>query len=248
MLAAIASVALLLIAPDSQAQPATPAAKASGNASAPKAAGAAPVNASKLNASQVGLASGERLMTRDELRTCLKRSDDLVVRRDDLERTEPTFENERKKLEVDGESLTKDKESLRQYSDQRQTEFKARTDALTARMAQFRERTATDGSGRGRVQSRSELAEIERERVALDAAIKSLNADRDLLIKDLEDQTRSYNARAEQRDGRVASWRERLGLYKQQVAQHEADVEAWRKECGNRPYREEDERAIRGGK
>ncbi|MFM2187640.1 MAG: hypothetical protein RIR43_2212, partial [Pseudomonadota bacterium] len=47
-------------------------------------------------------------MTRDELRVCLKRSDDLVARRDELERIEPTFESERKILEVEGEGLSKE--------------------------------------------------------------------------------------------------------------------------------------------
>ena len=255
----IASALLLVVGSLACAQSTAPAATTAAKpaaATAPKpVSGSAPTKSAAAVAAprpaatpQGGLASGERLMTRDELRVCLKRSDDLVARRDELERIEPTFESERKILEVEGEGLSKEKETLRQYTEQRQNEFKARADALTTRVNTFRERTAADGSGRGRVQSRSELAEIERERVSLETDIKALNADRDVLIKDLEKRTQEYNLRVEGRDGRAAAWREKVRQHKEAVTRHESEGDLWRKECGNRPYREDDERAIRSGK
>lgn len=191
---------------------------------------------------------GERLMTRDELRVCLSRSDELVARRQQIEREDAALLAERKVLDALADELRRNHEVIRAESEQKQAAFKARADQLTARVTAFRDKTAEDKSGRGRVQSRSELEALERERVQLDTDIKALNADRDVLIKELEARTDGHNVKVTERDQKIAVFTERHRVYKSFVEKHEAEGETWRRECGDRPYREDDEKAIRAGK
>lgn len=192
--------------------------------------------------------SGERVMTREELRACLNRSDELVSRRQEIERDDASIEQQRRVLADEAEVLKIEQGVLRTDSEQQQAAFKDRADKLTARVKEFRDRTSEDKRGQGRVQSRSELAEIERERVKLDADIKALNADRDALIKDLEQRTADFNAKITDRDGRATAWNDRMRAQRARMNAHESDADTWRRECGNRPYREDDEKAIRAGK
>ena len=46
----------------------------------------------------------------------------------------------------------------------------------------------------------------------------------------------------------MADWNQRNAKLQEDIRATEAQAESWRTECGNRPYREEDEQAIRAGK
>ena len=226
-----------------------PAAKApaSGSKSTAKSTSAAP-SGNTTAAKDGRTSSGERLMTRDELRVCLSRSDALVAKRQSIEREDAALLEERKVLDAQAEDLRRGHDLIRSESEQKQVAFKQRTDQMMARITAFREKTAEDKTGRGRVQSRSELDALERERLQLDADIKTLNVDRDALVQELEQKTQSHNAKVAARDQGIAAFNERHRQYKAIVDKHDAEGEAWRRECGDRPYREDDEKAIRAGK
>lgn len=187
-------------------------------------------------------------MTREELRACLSRSDELVNRRQDIERDDAAIDQQRKALAEEAEALKAEQSALRAESEQKQAEFKDRSDKLSARITEFRERNSEDKRGQGRVQSRSQLADIERERLKLDSEVKALNADRDVLVQDLTQRTAAFNAKITERDGRATAWNERSRAQRERVMAHETEADTWRRECGNRPYREDDEKAIRAGR
>lgn len=232
--------------PAASTKPAAPATKAPAKTGAPAAAD---------RAKEGRTASGEKLMTRDELRVCLGRSDELVARRQQLEKEDAALVDERKVLDGSADELRRAHEMIRTDSEQKQAAFKARADELTARVNAFRARTAGDPEASSRMQSRSQLEakererlQMEKERVQLDEDIKTLNADRDVLIRELEQRTQAHNLRVTERDQKIAAFTERHRLYKASVEKHEDEAGVWRRECGDRPYREDDERAIRAGK
>lgn len=195
-----------------------------------------------------GLGAGERLMTREELRQCLARSDALVAERDDLERVGNALTQQRKELEAAAEKLKTEKVALMAESEQRQNAFKQRSDQLSARVMAFREQMTAASSGIGPRPTRAQTAKMEAEREALDAEIKALNSERDALVNDLEQKLKDYNDRVSDRDALAQAWTSAAKVKMERNQRFDGDGDTWRRECGNRPYREEDERAIRAGK
>ena len=232
-----------------QTAPSGAAAKPAPSKPAPaKPSAAAAANAKSTLGGGEAVRSGERVMTREELRACLNRSDELVNRRQEIERDDALIEQQRKVLSDEAEALKAEQSALRAEGERQQAAFKERADRLTAQVNEFRDRTSEDKRGQGRVQSRSQLAEIERERVKLDTDIKALNADRDVLVKELEERSAAFTAKLASRDERASAYNERIRAQRARVTAHESDADTWRRECGNRPYREDDEKAIRAGK
>ena len=80
------------------------------------------------------------------------------------------------------------------------------------------------------------------------AEIKALNAERDALVNDLEQKLKDYNDRVSDRDALAQAWTSAAKVKMERNQRFDGDGDTWRRECGNRPYREEDERAIRAGK
>jgi hypothetical protein len=59
---------------------------------------------------------------------------------------------------------------------------------------------------------------------------------------------KSYNDRAAARDAKVTSWNERNTAAVKSTESHQDARLVWASECANRPYREDDEIAIKAGK
>ena len=227
---AAASLVLALSATLAAAQtaPAKPAAKPAGKTLGGKAAG------------------GGKLMTRDELRTCLKRLDDVNQSAKDIEALRPQLDREREELRVSGEALKTERAEVdRLLASVREWETRMRAHAVE--IEAFNKRSAAVQEA-PRNQQEKMLEDLKGEREQLQRAREALSADEAKLVPVYQSSAKTYNERATARDAKVGEWNTRnTGAVDASVKQQEGRA-LWLNECANRPYQEDDEKAIKAGK
>lgn len=227
---AAASLLLALAATLAAAQtaPAKPGAKPAGKTLGGKAAG------------------GGKLMTRDELRTCLKRLDDVNQSGKDLEALRPQLDREREELRVSGEALKTERAEVdRLLASVREWETRMRAHAVE--IEAFNKRSAAVQEA-PRNQQEKMLEDLKGEREQLQRARETLSADEAKLVPVYQSSAKTYNERATARDAKVGEWNKRnTGAVDASVKQQEGRA-LWLNECANRPYQEDDEKAIKAGK
>jgi chromosome segregation ATPase len=239
-LAHLAAAALLLACQAANAQtPAKPAAKP---APAPA---AAPADAKTLT---LGGGSGKttgKLMTRDELRACLRQQDDLARRR-------TAVEAERGPIDQDKDALVKEQESLKLERENIDTlrksvgDFNARYKAYGERVEKYNERAraAQDLSG---LNAERERKALDNERADLQKLQTSLEAERAKMGDGVQQAVNSFNTKATALDQRVADWNQRNAGLTQRAQALNSERETWLNDCADRRYREDDEIAIKRG-
>ena len=227
---AAASLLLALAATLAAAQtaPAKPGAKPAGKTLGGKAAG------------------GGKLMTRDELRTCLKRLDDVNQSGKDIEALRPQLDREREELRVSGEALKTERAEVdRLLASVREWETRMRAHAVE--IEAFNKRSAAVQEA-PRNQQEKMLEDLKGEREQLQRAREALSADEAKLVPVYQSSAKTYNERATARDAKVGEWNTRnTGAVDASVKQQEGRA-LWLNECANRPYQEDDEKAIKAGK
>jgi Spy/CpxP family protein refolding chaperone len=194
-----------------------------------------------------GKAAGSgKLMTRDELRTCLKRLDDVNQSSRDVEAQRPTLDREREELKASGEALKTDRAEVeRLLAAVREWEGRVRAHAVD--IEAFNKRSASLAElPRGEQQKVTDELKLERER--LEKVRGALGVDEAKLVPAYQSTTQTYNERALARDAKVTDWNARnTASVDAAVKQQEARA-LWLNECANRPYLEDDEKAIKAGK
>ena len=231
----LASLAVALLGSNAAAQtaPAKPAAKAAAAKAAGKTLGGkAP--------------SGGKLMTRDELRICLKRLDDVNQAAKELEGLRPALDRDRDELKAAGDVLKTERAALdAQLVAVREWEGKVRAHAAEIEAYNTRNNAVKDAP-RGQQDKLSEELKGERER--LQKTREALAADEAKLVPVYQASAKAYNERAGARDAKVTDWNARnTAAVDASVKQQEARS-LWLNECANRPYLEDDETAIKAGK
>jgi hypothetical protein len=98
-----------------------------------------------------------------------------------------------------------------------------------------------DGLDRERSKLDAERADLVKEGAALKEVL-------DALDRTSQEAVDNYNAKATQRDAAVDAWNVRSADAKDRDKAYEETQSAWRKNCNERRYREEDEAALRKGK
>jgi chromosome segregation ATPase len=198
-----------------------------------------------------GQASG-KLMTREELRACLKTQTELRSRRPELERERAELDREKGELQQAGEAIRVERESFASGRSETVAAFNAKAAAHGERINALNARAAT-------------LAELEKQRNKRDEAQRlrqELEAERQELLRNEEalkleaatvnrmnaDTTNEFNARAAAHDQKVQAWNERNRAAAERAGAWQADNERWNGECANRRYLEDDEIAIQRGK
>lgn len=190
--------------------------------------------------------AGVKLMTRDELRMCLKRLDDLNQSVKDLEAIRPTLDRERDELKTAGEALKAERAELdRQLIPVREWEGKVR--AQTADIEAFNKRNdALAEAPRNQQAKLTQELKIERDR--LEKVRESLVAEEAKLVPAYKTSVAAHNQRVVARDAKATDWNARnTAAVDASVKQQEARA-LWLNECSNRPYLEDDELAIKAGK
>ena len=189
---------------------------------------------------------GGKLMTRDELRSCLKRLDDLNRNNKELDALRPTLDRERDELKAAGEALKKERTDLdAQLPPIREWENKVR--AHGADIEAFNKRNdAAPEAPRNQQEKLAQDLKAERER--LEKNREALSAEESKLVPAYRAAAAAHNERVGVRDAKVCDWNARNAAAVETSGKQQEARSAWLTECANRPYQEDDEKAIKAGK
>jgi chromosome segregation ATPase len=191
-------------------------------------------------------AAGGKLMTRDELRSCLKRLDDINRITKEIEALRPSLDRERDELKASGEALKTERAELdSQLVTVREWEAKTRT--LAADIETFNKRSAAVPDAPRKEQEKlTEELKVERDRLTKERT--TLTAEEATLVPAYQNAAKAFNERASARDAKVADWNQRNSAAVDVAQKQEQARALWLDECANRPYLEDDEKAIKAGK
>lgn len=192
-----------------------------------------------------GAPSG-KLLSREELRACLKRLDDITASGKDLVQRRTALDAEKDELVKSGDAL----KLARADVDAKLAAVRAwegRMRAHAAEIEAFNQRArAIDEAPKADREAMTKALEADRE--GLSRTRNSLASDEASLVPAYEASVRSYNERAKARDAVVVDWNARNKVLNDAGTKAEEERTDWLTECANRPYREEDEMAIKAGK
>ena len=191
-------------------------------------------------------AGGGKLMTRDELRSCLKRLDEVNQAAKGIDSARPALDSERDALKTSGEALKAERAELdRKLAAVREWEGRVRAHAVE--IETFNRRSAAVDSA-PRDQQEKMLEALKGDREKLHKTRDVLAADEAVLVPAYRESAQTYNERAIARDAKVTDWNQRnAAVVDASVAQQDARA-LWLNECANRPYLEDDEMAVKAGK
>jgi predicted nucleic acid-binding Zn-ribbon protein len=191
------------------------------------------------------VASGQ-LLTRDELRACLKRLDAINDGGKGLEPRRISLDAEKAEIAKGDESLKAELAevnvklaAVREWEG-RSTAHGGEVEAFNKRMKALDEMT--------RNQRENALAELNVERERLTNARAELDAAVARVLPPYQDAAKAYNQRALARDAVIGTWNERNRALNDEALKLDEERQSWLGECANRPYREDDELAIKAGK
>lgn len=190
--------------------------------------------------------SGAKVMTREELRSCLKRIEDLNATAKDLEALRGPLDRERDELKGAGDTLKNERADLdRQLLPIR--EWETRVKAQTARVEAFNKRNDELAQAPRNQQERLAL-ELKAEREQLEKGREALAAEEARLVPAYRAAAAAHNEKVSARDTRVNDWNARNAAAVEASAKQQEGRTLWLTECANRPYLEDDEKAIKAGK
>ena len=240
-LAAMAALALSSLPGRAQTAPAQPAATppkiVMPTAPAVKAAGPKTLG---------GKAPVGKMLTRDELRPCLKRLDGVNASTKDLEQRRAALDKEKEDLVKSGDALKAERADV-DTKLAAVRDWEGRMRAHGAEIETFNQRLkAADEAPRSKREELAKEFDAERERLA--KARVPLGEEEARLVPVYQNAVKAYNDKAQARDAVVADWNGRNKAINEQSLKHEEERSAWLGECANRPYREDDEIAIKSGK
>jgi hypothetical protein len=244
LIVAAFGMALLAAATGAAAQSASQPAKG-----APKAPSIVVPQSSKSAAPRTLSGKGQpagKMLTRDELRACLKRLDDINA-------TNKKSEGERGLLDREREELMKEAEALKPLRtdidvklaavrdlEERKRGHAAEVEAFNKKLKEAEEAPRN---------KRNELAAaLEPDRERLTKAIATLTEEESRVVAALKTADQIYRERAAARNAKVDDWNARNKSTVDAAVKHDEERQAWLTECANRPYREDDEIAIKSGK
>jgi hypothetical protein len=240
-LAPLAPLALWSVQLAAQTAPAGPA------VTAPKLVmPAAPANKTAAPKTLGGKAPVGKMLMRDELRVCLKRLDGVNTSTKDLEQRRVALDKEKDDLVKSGDALKADRTDV----DAKLAvvrDWEGRMRAHGTEIEAFNQRLkAADEAPKSK---REEMAkELDAERDRLGKARVPLGEEEARVVPVYQNAVKAYNDKAQARDAVVADWNNRNKAINELGLKQEDERSSWLAECANRPYREDDEAAIKSGK
>jgi chromosome segregation ATPase len=193
-----------------------------------------------------GKAPVGKLLTRDELRSCLKRLDGVNAATKDLEGRRVALDKEKDELARSGEALKTERADVDgKLAAVRDWETRMRAhgveiEAFNKRLTDAQSAPANRREALGK--------ELEAERERLNKARMPLADEEGRLVPAYQNAVKGYNDKAQARDALVADWNGRNKALNEEAAKTDEERSAWLAECANRPYREDDEIAIKQGR
>jgi chromosome segregation ATPase len=193
-----------------------------------------------------GKAPVGKMLTRDELRACLKRLDDVNVGSKDLESRRAALDKEKDELTKSGDALKTERADV-EVKLAAVREWEQRMRQHGAEIETFNQRLKAAESAPAN--QREALAkELDAERERLNKARMPLSDEEARLVPAYQNAVKGYNDKAQVRDAQVADWNGRNKALNETATKHEDERSSWLAECANRPYREDDEIAIKRGR
>lgn len=188
------------------------------------------------------------LLTREELRSCLKQEESLRTRLAALDAGRAPLDQEKQAITADQLALRAERAPLDDVK-KKSEEFALRLKDFSARVQSWQERVEAHNSARpagstydrNQAQLKKDREEIEKERLDLEIERLRLSASGEEVV-------RTYNAKAQALDERVTAWNARNSAWNETTAALDAERKGWVSSCADRRYREDDETAIRQGK
>lgn len=192
--------------------------------------------------------AGGKLLTRNELRECLKEQTALGERRPKVEAERDAVQRELDEMKQLDQALKADAAAVEAIKGS-VASLNERNQELSRKIADFNERVAkSQESPRSGPTAERQRANFETERVTLDKSAQELNAERSAFTLKAEQTLKVYNARVIARDKAAGEWNAKNAQSAKVVQAYETDRETWAADCSGRPYREDDEIAIKSGK
>jgi hypothetical protein len=127
----------------------------------------------------------------------------------------------------------------------REWEGKVRAHAAEIEAYNTRNNAVKDAP-RGQQDKLFDELKVDRER--LQKTREALSADEAKLVPPYQASAKAYNERAGVRDAKVTDWNARNTAAVDASAKQQEARALWLNECANRPYLEDDEKAIKAGK
>ena len=193
-----------------------------------------------------GKAAVGKMLLRDELRVCLKRLEDVNTASRELETKRTALDKEKDELTKSGDALKAERADVEvKLAAVREWEGRMRAhgtaiEAFNKRLKETEAAPSKDREALGK--------ELEAERERLNKARVPLSDDEARLVPAYQNAVKGYNERAQARDAVVADWNSRNRAINDSASKHDEGRSSWLAECANRPYREDDEIAIKKGK
>lgn len=191
--------------------------------------------------------AGGKVMTKEELRACMKQQDDLAAQRTGLEVRREALNKERDAIQVDNEALKaeqgafKEKNAKIKEFNERMAAFALRVDEYKKNADELAEEPAGPAANRKRRELEKELAAIKKQEI--------LNkTEGDGIRGSLEADASALNAKVDAQGKRAGDWNTRSKALEDEAIAYEDRRVDWKLNCGDRRYREDDEKAIRAGK
>ena len=189
-----------------------------------------------------------KLLTRDELRACLKQRDTLATRLNQLDGDRTKLNQERDGLTQEQAALKAERESL--------AGMKSSVDELNTKTKVFQQEVETwNKLVADFTESKASGANAEKQRLSINEQGESLRKrqlelteERNLVLARGERQVKEFNARATAIDAKVADWNERNRKLNGDGDALQFERETWSADCGDKRYREDDEKAVLSGK
>ena len=190
-----------------------------------------------------------KIMTREELRACLKRQDDLAAMVAKFEADRSAHEKEKGALLEAQQNLKGDRGDV-QAAQGKVREINERSDKLSAAIADWnarmqafeKENRSGPFADRERRRLMQEKRDLEDESAALEKARAEVGGG------EAQAEARAYNERAEALQARTVAWNKRNQELADRSVKLTDERQFWAAECGSRRFTEQDEMAIRQGK
>ena len=188
------------------------------------------------------------ILTRDELRACLKQEETIRVRLGEHEAARAPIDQERQGVTAKQEALRLERAQVEAVA-AKTTAFRAKMEAHGARVAAwnrdveaYNTRTPQGAAGE------RERVRINTEREGLQKAQTELEAERVAMAADNEKIVASFNAKVKEVEAAVDQWNQRNKAWNEAGALLEDERKGWVSACADRRYREDDEIAIKAGR
>lgn len=224
------------------------AAHAAGQSGAAAPAKGAAVKSGPVNDDAKRRGKGDRLLTRDELRACMRLKEGNDARTAEIERRQNELDKEREVLAsapapgADARALVDERLKAVQQADAAYAAYGKTVEDWNARMAEFEAR-AKDmrNADRRRTVLKQEQAELK-------TTEQKLVTERNAAIAAYEASVKEANAKLAQGSGGNAAWNNKSEALAADEKALLASRGKWTAECGQRRFREDDETAIKAGK